>query len=159
MRACRLPSIRSAVSSLGGWCMLGLVLGCGQAPITFVPVRGKVLVEGQPVSSGTVSFRPDAERGNQSMEQPAGMLQADGSFELATPNRKGAPLGWYRVLIIADNIPAVDPPPSPVWPAYPEGFLPKPLVHDRYLYFNQTDILVEVKEDPESEDYVLRLNP
>jgi hypothetical protein len=146
VRAYCLPSIRSAVSSLGGLCVIGLVLGCGQAPIKFVPVRGKVLVEGQSVNSGTVSFRPDADRGNQSMEQPAGMPQADGSFELATPNRKGAPLGWYRVLIMADNFLAVD---------HPEGF--KPLVNDRYLYFNQTDILVEVKE--ESEYYVLRLNP
>ena len=159
MRACRLPSIRWVVASLGGWCVLGLVLGCGQAPVKFVPVRGKVLAEGQPVNSGTVSFRPDAQRGNQSMEQPAGMLQADGSFELATANRKGAPLGLYRVLIMADNIHVVQPPPSPVWPNYPDGFLPKPLVHDRYLYFNQTDILVEVKEDPEPEDYMLRLNP
>jgi len=47
---------------------------------------------------------------------------------------------------MADNFLAVD---------HPEGF--KPLVNDRYLHFNQTDILVEVKE--ESEYYVLRLNP
>jgi len=159
MRAFCLPSIRSAVSSLGGLCAIGLVLGCGETPIKLVPVRGKVLVEGHPVKSGTVSFRPDAERGNQSMEHPAGMLQDDGSFELATANRKGASLGWYRVLIIGDNFQVVSPPPSPVWPDYPEGFLPKPQVNDRYLYFNQTDILVQVKEDPESEYYVLRLNP
>ncbi len=140
-------------------CAFALFLGCGEKPVKLVPVHGKVLVEDQAVKSGTVSFRPDFKRGNETMEQPAGKLREDGSFELFSTGRAGAPPGWYRVLVMADNFQVVQPPPSPVWPDYPEGYLPKTLVHERYLYFNQTDIMVEVKEDPQQEDYVLRLNP
>jgi hypothetical protein len=60
---------------------------------------------------------------------------------------------------MADNFKVIDPPPSPVWPNYPEGFLPKPLVNDRYLYFNQTDVAIEVLETPPEGGYVLRLKP
>ena len=140
-------------------CGILVLLGCGERSIELVPVRGKVLVGEQPITAGTVSFRPDAGRGNQTMEQPAGTLQSDGGFELFTAERPGAPIGWYRVLVMADNFQVIDPPPSPVWPEYPEGFLPKPLVHERYLYFNQTDATVEVTPNADKEHYVLRLNP
>ncbi len=139
-----------------------LLTGCGEPQIPqvhLVTVRGKILVEDQPVKSGSVSFRPDAELGNKTMEQPAGTIQEDGSFELFTLDRAGAPPGWYRVLVMADNMITVDPPESPVWPNYPPGFLPKALVHDRYLSFKETDIKVEVKEKSQAEDYVIRLNP
>ena len=144
-----------------GLCGCGVLVfvGCGEPPIELVPVSGKVVVGEQPVTSGTVSFRPDAGRGNHTMEQPAGILQSDGSFELFTAERPGAPIGWYRVLVMADNFQVIDPPPSPVWPEYPEGFLPKPLVHERYLYYSQTDAMAEVSPDADKEHYVLQLNP
>ncbi len=139
-----------------------LVTGCGEPPVPEIPlvtVRGKILVEDQLVKSGTVSFRPDGKLGNKTMQQPGGIIQEDGSFELFTIDRAGAPAGWYRVLVMADNMITVDPPMSPVWPDYPEGFLPKALVHDRYLSFKKTDIKVEVKEKSQGEDYIIRLNP
>ncbi|MEO2045573.1 MAG: hypothetical protein ABGX16_03245 [Pirellulales bacterium] len=161
MRICFRPNGRWSTWGLFA-CAAALLMGCGekQTPqIPLVSVHGKILVEDQPVKSGTVSFRPDGELGNKTMEQPGGMIQEDGSFELFTIDRAGAPTGWYRVLVIADNMINVDPPKSPVWPDYPEGFLPKALVHDRYLSFKKTDIKVEVKENSQPEDYVIRLNP
>ena len=161
--------MRTLFRSIVGWntwvlfaCGATLLTGCSaqQIPqIHLVTVQGKILVEDQPVKSGTVSFRPDAKLGNKTMEQPAGTIQEDGSFELFTIDRAGAPPGWYRVMVMADNVITVDPPMSPVWPDYPAGFLPKALVHDRYLSFKETDIKVEVKEKIQPEDYVIRLNP
>jgi len=158
MRILARPKIRGS-----GWglfaCSAALLTGCGEPPVPLVIVQGKIVVGDQPVTSGTVSFRPDAALGNKTMQQPAGTIEADGSFELFTIDRAGAPPGWYRVLVMADNMINVDPPESPVWPNYPEGFLPKALVHDRYLSFKQTDIKVEVNEEFPTEKYVIRLNP
>jgi hypothetical protein len=138
--------------------LMGL-FGCGKAELPLYPVAGKVLVGEKVVTEGTVSFRPDAERGNKTMHQPVAAIHEDGRYELQTNGKPGAPPGWYRVLVLADNFRVVDPPPSPVWPNYPEGFLPKPLVNERYLYFHTTDLLVEVVEDPGKDAYVLRLKP
>jgi len=137
----------------------GVLSGCRPAEVKLLPVHGKVLVGDKPVKEGTVSFRPDGARGNMSPEHPTGVLQDDGSFELLSGGRPGAAPGWYRVLVIADNFKVIEPPPSPVWPRYPEGFLPKPLVNERYLYFKTTDLLVEVVEDPDEGAYVLKLKP
>jgi hypothetical protein len=133
--------------------------GGGPPPVKLYPVRGKILVGEKPVKEGTIQLRADQARGNTTWEQPVAAIQPDGTFEVTTNGKPGAPPGWYRVLVLADNFKVVDPPPSPVWPNYPEGFLPKPLVNDRYLYFNQTDVSVEVVEDPPEEGYVLRLKP
>jgi hypothetical protein len=139
----------------------GLFFGCGaeDSGPKFYPVAGSVLVGEKPVPEGTVTFRPDANKGNQSMHIPTATIRPDGSYELETNGKPGAPPGWYRVLVLADNFRVIEPPPSPVWPNYPEGFLPKPLVNERYLYFHTTDIQVEVKEHPEEDAYLFRLNP
>lgn len=111
------------------------------------------------VKKGTVQLRADQAKGNKTWEQPCGTIQSDGTYELTTNGKPGAPPGWYRVLVLADNFQVVDPPPSPVWPNYPEGFLPKPLVNERYLYFQKTDVFIEVVADPEEDAYVLKLKP
>lgn len=153
---CHLQARLAVISSV--WIGIACV-GCGVAPPKLVPVRGKVLVEGEPVTFGTISFRPDAKRGNTSMEQPGGSIGPDGSFELMSAEKPGALPGWYRVLVMADNFQVIDPPPSPVWPNYPEGFLKKPLVNDRYLYFHKTDLSVEVRDDAPPDAYTLQLKP
>lgn len=147
-------SHRTGVLAVGLLC-----LGCASSAPPLVPVSGKVTVADQVVTAGTVSYRPDSEKGNTSLEQPAGIIQPDGTYQLMTGNQVGAAPGWYRVLIMGDNFQVVDPPPSPVWPAYPEGFLPKKLIHERYLYFKQTDLKIEVKAGGASGSYDLRLQP
>ncbi len=141
--------------------LYGAVVGCGgeAPPPKLYLVRGKVLVETKLVPEGTVQLRANSAKGNMTWEQPCGTILSDGTFELTTNGQPGAPLGWYKVLVMADNFKVVDPPPSPVWPNYPEGFLPKPLVNPRYLYFSETDVEVEVVEKPPEEGYVLRLKP
>jgi hypothetical protein len=121
-------------------------------------VAGKVTVNGKPVPLGTVQFRADTSQGNQSMEVPVATIGPDGRYELETAGQKGAPLGWWRVLVIADNFRADDPPPSGT--KFPEGYQPpRPLVHERYLSFHKTDLVVEVVENPQEGAYELHLKP
>jgi hypothetical protein len=133
--------------------------GCGKPALKLAPVSGKILVGDKPLTFGSVQFRADISRGNRSMEVPVASVQPDGSFELLTGTRKGAPLGWWKVLVIADNFQVFDPPPSPNWPLFPDGWEPpKPLVHQRYLTVPTTDLTVEVVEHPGAGAYVLKLN-
>ena len=66
-----------------------------------VPVAGRVLLDGQPLHGGIVKFHADTSKGNEIMFAPSGEIDADGNYELYTANKKGAPPGWYRVVIAA----------------------------------------------------------
>jgi hypothetical protein len=123
-------------------------------------VAGKVTVNGRPLSFGSVQFLADPGRGNPSMEVPLAAVRPDGGFALETGGKKGAPLGRWKVVVVADNFRADDPPPSPVWPRLPAGYRPpRPLVHPRYLNAATTDLTVEVVEDPPEGAYDLTLKP
>jgi hypothetical protein len=100
-----------------------------------------------------VQFRADPDHGNRSMEVPVGAIQPDGSFELQTGTQKGAPPGWWKVLVVADNFLVYGQPPHPDWTP------PKPLVNERYLAVRTSDVAVEVVDQPEEGAYVLKLNP
>ena len=133
--------------------------GCGGPPKPeLLSVSGKVFVGDKPVPSGMVQFRADAERGNPTLEVPTGTIEPGGTFTLSTAGKPGAPAGWYRVLVLADNFATGDPPKSPEWPKLPKNH-PKPFVPVRYLYFHETDVIVEVVPDPRDDAYVLRLRP
>jgi hypothetical protein len=87
------------------WSVILCVLaGCGQGE-TAIPVEGKVLVDGQPLTVGTVIFTPDAARGNLSKHEPRGQLDANGFYRATmTKDRAGVPPGWYKVSISAQRL-------------------------------------------------------
>jgi hypothetical protein len=63
------------------------------------PVRGKVLVQGQPADNALVIFHPQ-ESSDAEMIRPNGRAQADGSFTVGTyETGDGAPAGEYLVTI------------------------------------------------------------
>lgn len=68
-------------------------LGCGQTS----SVKGRVLLDGQPVAGATVLFMPDAE----GQGRPAsGTTDSDGYFHLTTFRRgDGALPGTYRIVV------------------------------------------------------------
>jgi hypothetical protein len=144
-----------------GLCALACVaVGCGPARPRLVPVAGRVTVGGKPLSFGSVQFLADAARGNPSLEVPLAAVRPDGGYALETGGKKGAPPGWWKVVVLADNLRADDPPPSPVWPRLPAGYRPpRPLVHERYLKVATTDLAVEVVEKPPEGAYDLVLKP
>jgi len=142
-------------SRRAGWYLGSLLLGgvivalagCGKGSESLAPVVGKVTVDGKPLTSGSVSFRPDKSKGNDSQHQPNGTIDAEGKFELfVPPARKGAPLGWYKVVVTALDDP---------WPGKPL----KSFIDMKYSDETTTPISLEVVAKPEAGRYDLKLNP
>jgi hypothetical protein len=96
-----------------GLCLLGITAilllvtsGCGGSSGEFqlAPVKGKVIYNGQPVTSGSIHFRPIAVQGAKEGMQgkPAsGQVQSDGTFVLTTFRQgDGAIVGKHEVSYI-----------------------------------------------------------
>jgi hypothetical protein len=97
---------------------------------------------------GSVSFRPDASKGNSSTLEPSGDIGPDGTYKLSTNGKPGAPLGWYKVIVAAD---------VPSNPNDPYS-MPKSIIGTKYADPNRTDLSIEVVEDPSPEAYDLRVS-
>jgi hypothetical protein len=77
----------------------GACWGCGPAGSgrmpDAIPVKGKVLYKGQPVTKGSVTFEPDGFG-----REAHGRIQSDGSFVLTTyKDGDGAVAGHHRVAV------------------------------------------------------------
>jgi hypothetical protein len=70
------------------------------------PVRGKVLVDGQPPAGAVVVFHP-VDQSVADTRRPVGRVEADGTFTLSTFNvGEGAPAGQYIVAISRARAPS-----------------------------------------------------
>ena len=120
--------------------------GCkGQPSEKFVTVEGRLMVEGQPVTTGHIGFIPDESRGNMHPEYSIGDIQPDGKFKLVTNDKGGVRLGWYKVVIWAASEPI-----SPT-PTFGANGQPTPInwvVATKYTTKETTDLFVEVVEQP-----------
>jgi hypothetical protein len=128
--------------------VLVVLSGCSTSEIDrlkLVPVSGRVLVKDAPVSIGTLSFRPDAKKGNNSKYEPAANIDPEGKFQLKTAGRDGAPPGWYRVILSCAE--PIDP-KNPYAP-------PKYLVNPKYATLETTDLVVEIVDAAEPRSYDL----
>jgi hypothetical protein len=128
-----------------------MAAGCGSGPRGLVPVAGKVTVAGRPLTKGTVTLRPDASRGNTSQFHPTGVVDAQGNYYLVTGKSKGAPPGWYKVLVFAsapgDASQTEGGPPPPRW-----------LTDVKYTHEDTTDRTIEVRSGAPPGEYDLRLS-
>jgi hypothetical protein len=112
------PAMRRAPASrlchwLGGCVVIVLaVAGCGKPTgVSFAPVTGRVVVNGQPLAAGTIHFFPDESKGT-SGPMSTGVLQSDGSYTLRGPGQNvGAMVGNHRVYL---TLPFLDYVPTPV---------------------------------------------
>jgi hypothetical protein len=80
------------------------VLGCGEGRPKFVPVSGRVLVDGKPVANLMVTFQPIAtERNKDPGPGSAGITDAEGRFTLKVSSQQysgnGAVVGKHKVRI------------------------------------------------------------
>jgi hypothetical protein len=75
--------------------LLTLGMGCSSGE-RLNPVRGKVLLQGQPLAGALVSFHPQDAQG----DPPTGFTGPDGAFSVVTGNIEGARAGTYRVTIM-----------------------------------------------------------
>lgn len=137
-----------------GWRVLcalsiGLFAGCSDKE-TFYPVSGKILLEGKPltgVGQGSVSFRGDTVKGNATMHQPTGAIGPSGEYELLTVGRKGAPPGWYKVVVSA-YANKLEEGPVP----------PRLLLEKKYYSEEMTDLSIEVVAQPAPGLYDLKVS-
>jgi hypothetical protein len=133
-----------------------IAAGCGDGSgvgVTY-PVRGQITMDGAPwnAKTTTVLFKPDAAKGNMTTWEPAATVDKQGNYTLRTGGKKGAPPGWYRVIVTATGAPA--PPAKGVMHHRP---LPKSLLPAKYGQAKTTDLLVEVVEQPSPGAYDLKL--
>ena len=131
-----------------GLAVLVAIIGCDSSGVgRLVPVQGKVTYEGQPLATGSLAFKPDAEKGNTSKFEPAANIEADGSYRLFTAEREGAPLGWYKVSVVAQ---------SPADEKNPYAAM-KSLIPARYAETGTSNLAIEVVETPPAGAYDLKL--
>ena len=84
--------------------MIFILAGCSRGD-TGSLVKGKVLVDGQPLTVGTVIFTPDAAKGNTSLHEPRGKLDANGVYQASqTKDHPGVAPGWYKISISAQRM-------------------------------------------------------
>lgn len=142
---------RLALSAAWSIALVGLIAGCGGGGL--VPVTGKVLSGDTPLSNGTVTFHPDQSQGNESTKRPEGLIESDGTYTLYTDQTEGAPVGWYKVTVFAQEAAA----------SAPEGeeayAVPKFLVPEEYTIETQTPLSIEVKAGASQGDYDLKVEP
>jgi hypothetical protein len=128
----------------------GLVLGlpgCGDVEEKLIPVAGKVTLDGTPLTSGSVSFRPSGD--SESQEQPTGTISSDGSYRLHLHGREGAPPGRYKVVVFANE---------PIQRARGgHGGLPRSLIDRRYNSAKTTPLEKVVKDNAPEGAYDLAL--
>jgi hypothetical protein len=132
-------------------CMwLMVVAGCGDSSGSkLVPVVGKITVNGQPLTMGTgsVSFRP--EKGSANVQEPAGMIEKDGTYRLLTGEKEGAPTGRYQVLVTVME-------PIDLKSPFPYGKR-KSYVNPKYGDPKTSDLFTEVVPSPAPGAYDLKL--
>jgi hypothetical protein len=114
---------------------------------TLLPVRGRILLDGKPVTRGSVSLRPE---GTKTWDQPTGMIGSNGEYVVYTSGREGVPPGKYRVVVFV-----TDARESSSGAAHPG--LPRSLIPERYNDPQQTPFHVEVTPHPSPGAYDLEL--
>lgn len=94
-----------------GMAVLLTMAGCDG--VTYAPVKGRVVLKNkQPLTFGVVVFMPDKD--NQYRKIARGRVLEDGTYELDTDGKAGAPVGPYIVCVRGPNrrINGKDPPPK-----------------------------------------------
>ena len=108
-----MKNTRGARSILGALLLVG-TMGCGSGtPVPVYPTTGRLLINGAPPAGAIVGLHPANGDFDERGSRPAGKVQDDGSFVLATYGvEDGVPEGDYVVTVF--------------WPANPEGPDPGP---------------------------------
>jgi hypothetical protein len=124
------------------------IAGCGGVRSEqFVPVAGTVTVGGKPLTTGSVTFHPDAGKDNTSRHIPVGTIDEQGGYKLSSATNDGAPPGWYKVTVTAQA------PIDPMNPYAP----PKHLISPKFADANTSGLEIEVVASPAPGAYDLKL--
>ena len=121
--------------------------GCGSSGESLLPVEGQVQFEGKPLTKGTVILFPDADKKNDSKQEPRGAIGPDGRYKIVTHPGDGAAPGWYKVGVI------VVQPSDPKNP-YSE---PRSLIPAKFGKPSESKLSLEVRKDAPPKSYDLEL--
>lgn len=130
------PIIR--LCGLVGTCFALVLAGCSSEE-ALLPVSGVISEAKKSLAGGTVTLRPDLEKGNKSHHHPTGIIDKQGRYTLFTVEQEGAPAGWYKVVVFSNE------PVEIQGKAHPG--MPKSLINTRYNQPQSTPLAVEVKHD------------
>jgi len=132
-----------------GFCGLlcAVICGCGSSGERLTPVEGKVTLDGAPLTTGSVTFHPDAAKGNSTPHIPMGTVDAQGNYKLISAAKEGAPLGWYQVTVTAQ---------APIDPKNPYA-PPKHLIDPRFADTTSSGLQIEVVPSPPAGAYDIKL--
>jgi hypothetical protein len=138
---------------LAGSVVAYLALGCGKSDELdkLLPVKGKIIFSGKPITTGnarSVKLVADRSQGNTTDHEPHGAIDADGNFEIFTANRPGAPPGRYKVAV------SIMESPMNTRDMYAP---PKWLIDRKYGDPETSGLSVTVVEKPEADAYDLRI--
>lgn len=107
-------TIKQMVSSLA--CVA--LCGCGGAYDSYV--SGTAMLDGSPLSRGTVAFNPEGQG-----PSAYGRIESSGEYTIQTGREEGLPPGQYLVTVVANEAPTKEgrdggPPPAgkPITPAW-----------------------------------------
>jgi hypothetical protein len=150
-------AVRRRLPHLVGLLLAAPAFGCGGSiDVPTVPVTGRITVDGEPLAGGTatVEFRADKSKGNQTPYTPVGHVHSDGTYTLVTSGKKGAPPGWYVVIVAAYERPKDDK---------RHNFTPaknyRLLVNRKYGDPKTSGLKIEVVQEPAPGQYDLKLVP
>ena len=119
--------------------------GCGSAdtlpPLS--PVKGKVTLDGAPLTAGQVGLHPEKIDPAVKVPPSGGQIDANGNYEVFTGGKSGAPLGKYKVVVTPLMVPM-------------QGAAP-PAIGQKYMTDTQTPLSYEVVATPTDGQYDLKL--
>ena len=151
------PPVRAAVSLLLAM-IVAAVVGCGPERRETVPVTGRVMVGGQSLASGTITFWPD-----DGGPPAGGSIGADGTYRLTTyKDGDGAVLGTHKVTVQAEQVSETASAPKSINEEMKSRTLysqppvqVRQLVPARYAMRQSTNLTAEVGRDTGSLDFDL----
>jgi len=128
-----------------GLCAVLVAAGCngsGEAPK--YDVAGKVILDNGALSLGTVTYFPDAEKGNTEKTPASSQIKPDGTYTLQTP------AGFYKVAVTSEGMPTQMPAAGQA--------MPKALpINAKYKNAESSGLRVEVVPSPAPGTYDLKV--
>lgn len=111
------------------------------------PVEGKVTLDGKPLKTGTVVFWIGDAKEGRSARLPTAQIGADGRYALYTEGSEGAPVGTYKVTVLAEDLADSTKPEKT-----------KVLVPKKYTQYETTPLTIKVVQFPDNGAYDLSLS-
>jgi hypothetical protein len=120
-------------------------LGCGESLPPLAPVKGTVYAaDGSKLTSGQVSLVPETADTTRKVPPSSGKIESDGTYEIFTGGKPGAPLVKYKITISPDMSKG----------GMAQGKAP---YDQKYREANKTPLKYEVVASPEANRYDLKL--